>query len=78
LVGGVSVEDRVVRDLARIVNRPLAHKLETALLFRAKVVGLTRDEMRAVLAALEDAPPELQGLREMLLADRRWRHREPL
>ena len=78
LLGGVDVEDRIVRQLANIVNRPLAHKLEKALLFRSAVVGLTRAEMEAILIALESAPAELHGFRDLLLSQRQWRLRERL
>jgi hypothetical protein len=73
----VAVEDRFVRDLAAIVDRPLANKLERALLFRAKFVGLTCDERLAILGALEMAPPELQEVRELLLTDETWRLHQP-
>jgi len=53
-------------------------KLEQALLFRAQIVAMTRDEKRAVLAALEQAPAELEELRELLLADENWRSVQPL
>jgi hypothetical protein len=78
LLGGVDVQDRLVRQLANIVNRPLAHKLEKALLFRSVIVGLTRDEMEAILTALESAPAELRDLRDLLLSERQWRLRERL
>ena len=78
LLGGVEVGERVVRELAAIVSGSLRGKLETALLFRAKIVGLTREERAAVLSALEKAPGELQGVRELLLADDGWRPRERL
>jgi hypothetical protein len=73
LFGGVSVEDRLVRELAAILERPLGRKLEQALLFRAKIVALTRDERAAVLATLERAPGQLEEMRELLLADEKWR-----
>ena len=73
LLGGVAVEDRLVRELAAVLDRPLGAKLEQALLFRAKVVGLTREERSAVLAALEKAPAELQVVRDLLLSDDNWR-----
>ena len=72
-LGGVAVEDRLIRDLAGLVQGPIARKLESALLFRAKIVALTTDERAAILRALEDAPEELQSVREALLADERWR-----
>jgi hypothetical protein len=76
LLGGVPVDDRVARQLADHLGRPLGTKLEQALLFRARIVALTREEKAAVLAALETAPAdELQALREALLADDSWRPR---
>ena len=78
LLGGVEVGERVVRELAAIVSGSLRGKLETALLFRAKIVGLTREEREAVLSALEKSPGELQGVRELLLADDGWSPRERL
>ena len=78
LVGGIPIEDRLVRKLAATVDRSLRGKFETALLFRAKIVGLTRDERRAVLAALENAPAELQEVRDLFVADDSWRSHERL
>lgn len=73
VLGGVTLEDRYIRDLVPIVDRSLGAKLETALLFRAKVIGLTKEERAAVLNALEHAPGDLQSVRELLLADDNWR-----
>ena len=56
-----------------VLERPLGRKLEQALLFRAKIVALTRDERAAVLAALERAPAQLDEVRKALLADENWR-----
>jgi hypothetical protein len=72
VLGGVAVEDRLVRGLASLVDKPLGTKLETALLFRAKVVGLTKDERAAVLKALENAPGDLRDVRDLLLTDENW------
>ena len=73
IMGGVWVDDRHVRELVSIVERPLGRRLEQALLFRAQVVAMTRAEKRAILSALERAPTELVGIRELLLADENWR-----
>ena len=73
MIGGVWVDDRHVRALAAIVDRPVRRKLEQAVLFRAQIVAMTRDEKMAVLAALERAPAELAEIRELLLADENWR-----
>ena len=75
LLGGVDVDDRVVRDLAAILDRSLGNKLESALLFRAKIVGLTTEERRRILAALEHAPAGLQAVRPVLLTSEAWRLR---
>ena len=56
LLGGVDVQDRLVRQLANIVNRPLAHKLEKALLFGSVIVGLTQDEMEAIPHSARSRP----------------------
>ena len=76
LLGGVQVDDRVVRDLAAIVDRSLGNKLESALLFRAKIVGLTTEERRRILAALDQAPAGLQAVRQVLLSSEAWRLRD--
>ena len=76
LLGGVQVDDRVVRDLAAIVDRSLGNKLESALLFRAKIVGLTTEERRRILAALDQAPAGLQAVRQDLLSSDAWRLRD--
>jgi len=59
IVGGVWLEDRLVRELAPLVERPLGRRLEQALLFRAQVVALTREERASVLFALDQAPGQL-------------------
>ena len=76
LLGGVDVDDRVVRDLAAILDRSLGNKLESALVFRAKIVGLTTEERRRILAALEHAPAGLETVRQVLLTSEAWRLRD--
>jgi hypothetical protein len=68
VLDGVSVDDRIVRRLAEVVERPLAHKLEQALLFSAEIVALTPQERTAVLAAFERLPWEYDDVRESFLA----------
>lgn len=75
LLGGVSVDEGSVRQLAAILDKPLQTKLTQALLFRARIVALTQDEKAAVLRALERAPTEFEGVRRHLMADWRQRHR---
>ena len=73
LLDGVSVDDRVVRELAAILERPLAEKLDRALFFSAEIVALSRDERSAVLAALDRMPLGYDDVRDRLLASDRWR-----
>ena len=72
LLGGIAIDDRLVRRLATILGKPLASKLDQALLFRAQIVELTVDEKKAILAALQTAPPELEPVRELLITDAQW------
>jgi hypothetical protein len=74
------VDERLVRELARILDRPLETRLTQALLFRAKLVAFTREEKQRILAALEREPAftELASLRDLLLADEHWHQRRPL
>ena len=69
---GVSLDDRVVRDLMAFLERPLAKKLEQALFFSAKIVALTHEERLAVVEAVDRAPSGFEEVRELLLADDRW------
>ncbi len=78
LVGGVPIDERLLRELTRVVDRNLAQRLDTALLDRAKVLGLTVAEREAILKALENSPPVLEELRAILLQDPRWRVSERL
>ena len=78
LVGGVPIDDRLLRELARIVPPTLARRVDTALLYRAKVLGLTIAERETILAALVDAPADLANLRGVLLREHAWRQREGL
>ena len=75
LLGGVPVDDGLVRRLAEILGRPLGSKLDHALLLRAQIVALTREEKQAILTALEKAPPELEPVRDLLIGDVQWRLR---
>jgi hypothetical protein len=78
LVGGVPIDEQLLRELTRVLDRKLAQRLDTALLYRAKVLGLTIAEREAILKALENAPPGLEDLRAFLLQDSRWRSSERL
>jgi len=73
IMGEVWVDDDVVRRLAAMLERrPLGRRLEQALLFRAQVIAMTRNEKEDVLAALARAP-ELEDVHDLLLADDNWR-----
>ena len=78
LMGGVPVEDRLILQLSLALPPALAHKLKTAYVLKASVLGLTTDERQTILAALEKPPTELQTLRDTLLQDPAWRLRERL
>ena len=78
LVGGVPIDDRLLRELARIVPPTLARRVDTALLYRAKVLRITVAEREIILAALEDAPADLAELRGVLLRELEWRRPEGL
>ena len=72
VLDGVSLDDRVVRDLMAFLERPLGQKLEQALFFSARIVALTHEERLAVLEALDRAPWAFEEVRELLLADDSW------
>ena len=76
LVSGVAVDERLLKQLSEVVRLKVARRLDTALLDRAAVLGLTLDERRAILAALEKPPAGLEDLREILLQDVAWRQCE--
>jgi hypothetical protein len=78
LLGGVAVDDRLILELARLVDSSLGGKLRTASTLRAKVFALTRTEKEKILDALGDPPPQLEGLRTRLLADDGWRLQQRL
>ena len=76
LVGGVPVDERLLRRLAEVVPPAVARRLDLALFYRAAVLGLTAAERRAILAALENPPPGLENLRATLIQDPAWRQPE--
>ena len=76
LVGGVPVDERLLRRLAEIVPPAVARRLDTALFYRAAVLGLTAAERRAILSALENPPSGLENLRRTLIQDPAWRQPE--
>jgi hypothetical protein len=78
LLAGVFIDDRKIRRLAAMLDGPVENKLTQALIFRASVVALTREEKEAVLAALETASADLAEVRETLLADEQWQLRRRL
>ena len=76
LVSGVAVDERLLRRLSEVVPSKVARRLDTALFYRATVLGLTVDERKAILAALATSPAGLEDLRETLLQDVAWRQCE--
>ena len=78
LVGGVPVDERLLRRLAEVVPPEVARRLDGALFSRAAVVSLTGSERRAILAALENPPSGLENLRATLVQDPSWRQPEGL
>ena len=72
-VSGVAVDERLLKQLSEVVSPTLARRLDTALFYRAAVLGLTFDERKAILAALETPPAGLEDLRAILLQDVAWR-----
>lgn len=78
MLDGVSVDDRVVRELAALAEGALARKLEQALFFSAGIVALTSRERVALLAALDRLPWEFEEVRESFLAGDPWRDRASL
>lgn len=78
LVGGVPIDEQRLRELARIVQPTLARRIDTALLYRARVLGLTVAERKAILTALETPPPGLEELRGVLLGELEWQRAEGL
>jgi hypothetical protein len=76
LIGGVPVDERLLRRLAEVVPPAVARRLDMALFYRAAVLGLTAAERRAILVALEDPPSGLENLRATLIQDPAWRQPE--
>lgn len=72
VVDGVSLDERVVRNLAAIVDRQLGEKLERALFFSAEIVALTFHERVAVLRALDGAPWDFEEVRRRLMDSDTW------
>jgi hypothetical protein len=73
LLGGVWVEDGVVLRLAEVLrHRALSRKLSMACTLRSPVVNLTDAERHTILAVLDEPPPGLEGLRELILANPQW------
>ena len=77
LVGGVPIDDRLLRELARIVPQRLRGGLIQHSCTARKCWG-TIAERETILAALVDAPVDLANLRGVLLREHAWRQREGL
>jgi hypothetical protein len=77
LLGGVWVDDEMVQRLiAAVQHKALSRKLRMAYRLRSPVLNLTVAERHTILAVLDEQPPGLEALRELLLADEAWLLRE--
>ena len=76
VLDGVSLDDRVARDLTAVLERPLGQKLEQALFFRAEIVALTYGERLAFWRSPRIADRERHGvaLAECWVGSRTSRH----
>jgi hypothetical protein len=78
-LAGIPVPDRLVLELARLVDDEyLETKLRSALGRDVKVLALETEERETILAALDDPPTGLEELRAVLLPEHTWRQREGL
>lgn len=76
LLGGVRIDDRHIPQLAGVLPRPLANKLNVARTFGSQVVALTAEERELILLAIECAPGKLDDdLRYLILRQTSWRRR---
>jgi len=74
LLCGVAVDDRLVLQLAGLVDPMLGTRLVTAYRLRRRVVPLTSAEQQAILTALEDEPAaSLREVRDAFLNNDAWR-----
>jgi hypothetical protein len=78
LLSGVTIDDRLVLQIAGLVDPDLRSKLVTACRLRRGMVALTVPEREAILAALNDAPATLHGVRDALVTDPAWQTRQRL
>jgi hypothetical protein len=79
MLSGVAVDDRLVLQLAGLVDPTLGTRLVTAYRLRARVVTLTSGEQQAILTALEDEPAaSLREIRDAFLNSETWPVRERL
>jgi hypothetical protein len=78
-LAGVPVPDRLVLELARLVDdEDLETKLRGAHGREIKVLALETDERETILTTLVDPPAGLEELRAVLLQEHVWRIREGL
>jgi len=76
-LAGIPIRDDAILELARLVDDPdLADKLESAHRREVKILALEIRERETIVAALEDAPPDLAQLRGVLLRELAWLRRE--
>ena len=74
LLGGISIDDRHIPELARLVPSPLRNKLILAHRLRSELVALTARERELILTALEQTPGRLdEDLCNLILREPTWR-----
>ena len=82
MLAGIPVDGAATSELAAMVRADgaddLADRLEQALEDGVALLALTIDERAVILAALEEPPEGLAGLRGVLLNEHEWRKREGL
>ena len=76
LVGGVPVDERLLRRLAEVVPPAVGPSPGPGVVLPRGGPRLTAAERRAILAALENPPPGLENLRATLIQDPAWRQPE--
>jgi hypothetical protein len=77
-VSGIPLSDGTVLELARLVDRELADKLQTAVDRETTLLALTVPERETILRSLEDCPDGLAELPGVLLQEQTWRQNEGL
>ena len=69
MLAGVPVRRDLIEWLAQATDPPVSDRLERALTFGTRLLGLDVPEREQILRALDDPPPGLEELRGVLLAE---------